>query len=345
MQASFDNKINLLSAHIRSSVDDSILYSISTTHNLWGRTVTLLKDANPAPGSSPIVGAIYWRERLFMVHGHRKPIDDIKRKTPGFVLDAKPTRNGQHRRTQSQVSKKEDVKAPSRKLKGTNDKTEGQDRDSKRKRSKSVTIASPPIIASPLQQSFVPLARNPSVFLNKVGLGNWWRSMSCITRYWRWASDRTEYEMTYHHEHWKALTILDHERRHHSHHEKNTIVPKTRIRCSTTSAGRNSSGSDDTNRSKHQRSVSFSSSPSTLSTEKVPEDDLFGGTIREEEDELEYAAASLSIPYRNHLFHKNKSPVLHIQPSSLLQDEVFLILVFIYSETKRQDKTNSSGGW
>lgn len=204
MQATFDNKINLLSAHIRSSVDDSILYSISTTHNLWGRTVTLLKDANPAPGSSPIVGAIYWRERLFMVHGHRKPIDDIKRKTPGFVLDAKPTRNGQHRRTQSQVSKKEDVKAPSRKLKGTNDKTEGQDRDSKRKRSKSVTIASPPIIASPLQQSFVPLARNPSVFLNKVGLGNWWRSMSCITRYWRWASDRTEYEMTYHHEHWKV---------------------------------------------------------------------------------------------------------------------------------------------
>lgn len=78
-----------------------------------------------------------------------------------------------------------------------------------------------------------------------------------------------------------------------------------------------------------------------MSTEKVPEDDLFGGTIREEEDELEHAAASLSIPYRNHLFHKNKSPVLHIQPSSLLQDEVFLILVFIYSETKRQDKTVS----
>jgi hypothetical protein len=215
MQATFDNKINLLSAHIRSSVDDSILYSVTTSHNLWGRTVTLLKDANPAPGNSPIVGAIYWRERLFMVHGHRKSIDDIKRRPPGFMhaLDAKPTRNGLHKRTQSLVSKKDGItatdRAPSRKLKGAADKMEGQDRDKKRKRSKSVTIASPPTIISPVQQyaSGVPLS---SVVLGKFGLGSWWRSMSCITRHWRWASDRTEYEMTYRHERWKVCQISHH---------------------------------------------------------------------------------------------------------------------------------------
>jgi len=52
--------------------------------------------------------------------------------------------------------------------------------------------------------------------------------------------------------------------------------------------------------------------------------------------------ASLFIPYRNHLFHKNKPAVLKMKSKALLQDEVFLLLVFIYSETKRQDRTVSS---
>jgi len=51
--------------------------------------------------------------------------------------------------------------------------------------------------------------------------------------------------------------------------------------------------------------------------------------------------ASLFIPYRNHLFHKNKPAVLKMKSKALLQDEVFLLLVFIYSETKRQDRTVS----
>jgi hypothetical protein len=132
------------------------------------------------------------------------------------------------------------------------------------------------------------------------------------------------------------VAILDHDRNHqqHHHHEKNTLVPGAHFRYSTASAGRNS-GSDDTFR--HQRSVSFSSSPSRLSAEKAFEDAL--STKEEEEDQ--HTAASLCIPHRTHLFHKNKAPVLHVNPSSLLQDEVFLILVLIYSETKRQDKTVS----
>jgi hypothetical protein len=215
MQATFDNKINLLSANIRSSVDDSVLYSITTTHNIWGRIVTLLKDVNPAPGRTPIVGAIYWRERLFMVHGQRKSINDLKRRPPGFTpaLDVKPTRHGQRQRTQSGVSKKDGVtatgKAPSRKPKDAADKPEGQGRDENRKRRKSVTIASPPTVISPLQRytSDAPL---PSALFRKFDLGNWWRSLSCITRYWRWASDRTEYEMAYHHERWKVCRISHH---------------------------------------------------------------------------------------------------------------------------------------
>lgn len=215
MQATFDHKINLLSANIRSSVDDSILYSLTTTHNLWGRTVTLLKDANPRPGNSPIVGAIYWRERLFMVHGRRKSIDVIKSRPPGFThaLDAKPTQNGQRRGAQSLVSKKEGMattgKTPSRKIKGIAGKTEGQDVDKKRTRPKSVTIASPPAIISPLQK-YTPDVPRPSVILSKFGLGSWWRSMSRIVRYWRWSTDRTEYEMTYHHELWKVCRTSHH---------------------------------------------------------------------------------------------------------------------------------------
>lgn len=48
--------------------------------------------------------------------------------------------------------------------------------------------------------------------------------------------------------------------------------------------------------------------------------------------------ASFSVPFRPHLFGKSKPVVLNLSRVALAKDEVFLILVFIYGETKRQEK-------
>ncbi|KAJ7599263.1 hypothetical protein C8J56DRAFT_916244 [Mycena floridula] len=55
-------------------------------------------------------------------------------------------------------------------------------------------------------------------------------------------------------------------------------------------------------------------------------------------------AGRFCVPFRPHLFSKPKPTVLHLTPSALAEDEVFLILIFVYSEAKRQDDTNSSVG-
>ena len=48
--------------------------------------------------------------------------------------------------------------------------------------------------------------------------------------------------------------------------------------------------------------------------------------------------ASLSVPFRPQLFGKAKPVVLNLSRVALAKDEVFLMLVFIYNETKRQEK-------
>ena len=48
--------------------------------------------------------------------------------------------------------------------------------------------------------------------------------------------------------------------------------------------------------------------------------------------------ASFSVPYRPKLFGKVKPMVLNLSPAALEKDEVFLFLVFVYCESKRQDK-------
>ncbi|KIM36902.1 hypothetical protein M413DRAFT_448828 [Hebeloma cylindrosporum] len=55
--------------------------------------------------------------------------------------------------------------------------------------------------------------------------------------------------------------------------------------------------------------------------------------------------ATFTVPYRPQLFGKTKPLVLNLSRVALAKDEVFLLLVFIYCEIKRQEKTNSSGGW
>ncbi|KAF8990051.1 hypothetical protein BDQ17DRAFT_1333707 [Cyathus striatus] len=56
-------------------------------------------------------------------------------------------------------------------------------------------------------------------------------------------------------------------------------------------------------------------------------------------------AAQFAVPYRPHLLSKSSAPQLSITTKALTRDEVFLILLLIYSEVKRQDRMNSSGGW
>jgi len=60
--------------------------------------------------------------------------------------------------------------------------------------------------------------------------------------------------------------------------------------------------------------------------------------------------AQFSVPLRPRLFGKPERSTLHLARVALEEDEVFMILVFIYSEEKRQDRTNSSSangglGW
>ncbi|KAF8816008.1 hypothetical protein BYT27DRAFT_6483579 [Phlegmacium glaucopus] len=60
------------------------------------------------------------------------------------------------------------------------------------------------------------------------------------------------------------------------------------------------------------------------------------------------AEATLSAPFRQQLFGKMKPMTLNLSRAALAKDEVFLILVFIYSQTKRQEKMTyvfSAGVW
>lgn len=73
-------------------------------------------------------------------------------------------------------------------------------------------------------------------------------------------------------------------------------------------------------------------------------------------DKLKYMQASFSrkknggkeamfaVPFRPKLFGKAKPVVLNLSRGALAKDEVFLILVFIYCETKRQEKMVSCLG-
>ncbi|TFK63924.1 hypothetical protein BDN72DRAFT_963606 [Pluteus cervinus] len=58
-------------------------------------------------------------------------------------------------------------------------------------------------------------------------------------------------------------------------------------------------------------------------------------------------AARFYVPCRPHLFGKPAPTKLYLSRTALEADEVFLMLTFIYSEARRQDRTSSSSdmGW
>ncbi|KAL0955463.1 hypothetical protein HGRIS_001704 [Hohenbuehelia grisea] len=184
MQAIFDNKTNILNANLRATYDGHAIYTVRSSSGFRGRNITILEDANPLDNDQPydrvvsrrktrathIVGAIHWKERILEVHGHRKPLADIKRREGG---------------------------------------------------------------------------------------------MFSKTRLWQWSKDRPAYEIRHQHDEWTA-------------------------------------------------------SPDS------------GMSI----------AGRFSVPFRPHLFTKSKPAELHLTQAALTSDEVFLILAFIYSEAKRQERTN-----
>ena len=49
-------------------------------------------------------------------------------------------------------------------------------------------------------------------------------------------------------------------------------------------------------------------------------------------------AAQFFVAFRPYLFGKPEPSKIHLSKTALEEDEVFLLLVFIYSEAKRQDK-------
>ncbi|PPQ83723.1 hypothetical protein CVT25_006127 [Psilocybe cyanescens] len=71
MEAIFDNKANVLDTKLRTSHDNSVIYSISTEQTTWSKTHTYVRDMNPALRGEPaVVGIINWGKKTFEVNGH-----------------------------------------------------------------------------------------------------------------------------------------------------------------------------------------------------------------------------------------------------------------------------------
>ncbi|KAK7052748.1 hypothetical protein R3P38DRAFT_2502203 [Favolaschia claudopus] len=173
MEAFFDNKTNIINAHICAVRDDAVMYTLETKFEFGGRVRTVLRDENPLPGSSSaVVGAINWKDKTIEANGHKRKCEDLRR-TTGFLFTRK--------------------------------------------------------------------------------------------QFWRWSSTRIEYELSYTHEEWKATT-----------------------------------------------------------------------------EEGKTTAGTFITPFRPHLFGPSKRPIIKLSQTALLEDEVFLLMVFIYEEVKRQDRTNTS---
>jgi hypothetical protein len=84
MEATFDNKTNILNAQIRAVHDNSVIYSLRTSFGYRGRKDTILWDENPALGAAATVGAIHWQEKTLEISGHKKNCSDLKRHAGSF---------------------------------------------------------------------------------------------------------------------------------------------------------------------------------------------------------------------------------------------------------------------
>ncbi|KAJ8092404.1 hypothetical protein PM082_023859 [Marasmius tenuissimus] len=233
MEVTFDNRSNVLSAKLHTTLDDAVIYTLETTYGFRGRRITILKDSNPAftgsSSGSSTVGAINWREKTIEVNGMRKKVGDLKK---------------------------------------------------------------------------------------RKGRGGIFRN----ARYWQWGAERKEYEVKFKEEQWKA-TIVEPGEDKKKDKEKDKDKEKEKENTST--------------RSQHESvPESTNDGSTTLDNERTSD-----GHSQQLEDGV---VGRFQVPFRPHLFTKSKPPKLKLTRAALAQDEVFLVLVFIYSEAKRQDQTNSS---
>ncbi|KDR69742.1 hypothetical protein GALMADRAFT_160249 [Galerina marginata CBS 339.88] len=85
MEATFDNKANVLNAKLHAAHDNSVIYSITTDQAVFSRKYTYVRDTNPAlGGDSTIVGVINWGKKTFEINGQRKALGEVRRKVGGF---------------------------------------------------------------------------------------------------------------------------------------------------------------------------------------------------------------------------------------------------------------------
>ncbi|KAJ7158396.1 hypothetical protein C8R43DRAFT_1095956, partial [Mycena crocata] len=77
MEATFDNKTNVLNARIRAVHDNSVIYTLRTNFGFRGRKDTLLCDENPAPGATST-------EKTLEIFGHKKSCFELKKKSRRF---------------------------------------------------------------------------------------------------------------------------------------------------------------------------------------------------------------------------------------------------------------------
>ena len=84
MDAFFDNRSNVLNAHIRMAHDNSVIYSLKTSFGLSGRKSTILRDENPAFGGPCIVAIIHWKEKAFEISGIKKRVSEVQRTEGGL---------------------------------------------------------------------------------------------------------------------------------------------------------------------------------------------------------------------------------------------------------------------
>ncbi|KAG7091594.1 hypothetical protein E1B28_010615 [Marasmius oreades] len=161
--------------------------------------------------------------------------------------------------------------------------------------------------------------------------GNYFRN----ARFWQWGSERKEYEIKYKNDEWRATSVEGDEPsidRNHKKEKENSKVKATTEAIdepSRTQLAESSIPASDL-------SVLSNDGSTTLDSEKS------SNSHEGEQEQMEGLVGHFQVPFRPHLFTKSKPPVLKLSRVALLEDEVFLILVFIYSEAKRQDRTNTS---
>ncbi|KAJ7792395.1 hypothetical protein B0H14DRAFT_169391 [Mycena olivaceomarginata] len=112
MEATFDNKTNVLNARIRTH-DNSVIYTLRTSFGYRGRKDTVLWDENPpaGAGAAAVAGAIHWQEKSLEVGGHRKSCKELKRCAGRFYNRTRHWRWAPDRKEYEVVYEREEWKA------------------------------------------------------------------------------------------------------------------------------------------------------------------------------------------------------------------------------------------